>query len=251
MHPRNHANMWKNHPLNPAKSLAFKGWMPVLVGIVCLWAGMGSLVQAQKWATASRVGVGDAASKEVLKKMSKKYRSMKSMQAQVTVEMQGGAQQATEKRRGKLFLRGRKFRIDLGDQLIVSDGRNSWTYLKETNEVSISLYEPSPDQITPDNLFTMYEKGFDSYLDQEKAGSGQSKMYLIDLVPHNKKVSYFKVRLFVHAASSLIHKAVVFDKSGMQYTYQITDFKANPKLKEDVFAFNPKAYPGVEVVDMR
>ena len=71
--------MWKNHPLNPAKSLAFKGWMPVLVGIVCLWAGMGSLVQAQKWATASRVGVGDAASKEVLKKMSKKYRSMKSM----------------------------------------------------------------------------------------------------------------------------------------------------------------------------
>ncbi|MFM7587946.1 MAG: LolA family protein, partial [Bacteroidota bacterium] len=62
---------------------------------------------------------------------------------------------------------------------------------------------------------------------------------------------YFKVRLTVHKGSRQIQKAIVFDKSGVQYAYSITAFKANPVLKEDLFAFNPKAYPGVEIVDMR
>jgi outer membrane lipoprotein-sorting protein len=116
--------------------------------------------------------------------------------------------------------------------------------------VNISRHEPSPDQITPDNLFTMYEKGFDSFLESE-TGSGQQGISRIDLIPQNKSVSYFKVRLFVDRQSNLIQKAIVFDKSGVQYTYQITEFKVNPKLRDDLFVFNAKAYPNVEVVDLR
>ena len=200
--------------------------------------------------TKVQAGSGDARSKVLLKEMSKHYRSMKSMEAQVALEMEGGAGQKKEKRKGKLFLRGRKFRIDMGEQLLISDGKISWTYLKEMNEVSISLYEPTPDQITPDNLFTLYEKGFNSFMDSENGGD-RDGIAQIDLIPQNKSVSYFKVRLTVHKGSRQIQKAIVFDKSGVQYAYSITAFKANPVLKEDLFAFNPKAYPGVEVVDMR
>lgn len=193
---------------------------------------------------------GDARSKVLLKELSKHYRSMKSMEAQVALELGGASSKTKEKRKGRLFLKGRKFRIDMGEQLIISDGTVSWTYLKEMNEVSISHYEPTPDQITPDNLFTLYEKGFDSFLDLEN-GSNQNGTAQIDLVPQNKNVSYFKVRLTLNKNTWLIQKAIVFDKSGVQYTYTITDFKANPALKDDLFAFNPKTYPGVEVVDMR
>ena len=195
-------------------------------------------------------GSGDARSKVLLKEMSKHYRSMKSMEAQVAVEMNGGANQNKERRKGLLFLRGRKFRIDMGEQLLISDGKTSWTYLKEMNEVSIGNYEPTPDQITPDNLFTLYDKGFNSFMDTETGGN-QDGNAQIDLIPQNKSVSYFKVRLKVNKASRLIQKAIVFDKSGVQYTYVITGFKANPTLKDDLFTFNPKIYPGVEVVDMR
>ncbi|MBM3936663.1 MAG: outer membrane lipoprotein carrier protein LolA [Sphingomonadales bacterium] len=193
---------------------------------------------------------GDVRSKVLLKELSKHYRSMKSMEAQVSVEMEGGASQSKETRKGRLLLRGRKFRIDMGEQLIISDGRISWTYLKEMNEVSISHYEPTPDQITPDNLFTLYEKGFDSFMEAENGGD-KNGIAQIDLVPQNKSVSYFKVRITVNKSSRLIQRAIVFDKSGVQYTYSITGFKANPRLKDDLFSFNPKAYPGVEVVDMR
>ncbi|MEY4912816.1 MAG: hypothetical protein RL025_643, partial [Bacteroidota bacterium] len=30
-----------------------------------------------------------------------------------------------------------------------------------------------------------------------------------------------------------------------------TEFKVNPKLQDNLFVFNVKAYPNVEVVDMR
>lgn len=168
----------------------------------------------------------------------------------VSLELQGGPGQIKEKRKGKLYLRGKQYRIDMGEQLMVCDGRSSWTYLKELNEVNISRYEPTPDQITPDNLFTMYEKGFDSFLESESV-PGKTGVSLIDLIPQNKTVSYFKVRLYVDRKNNLIQKAIVFDKSGVQYTYQISDFKVNPKLTDDLFVFNVKAYPNVEVVDMR
>lgn len=207
--------------------------------------------QAPKKATRVRsIATGDAESKAILNKLSKNYRGMKSMQALVSLELQGGPGQVKEKRKGKLFLRGKQYRIDMGEQLIICDGRSSWTYLKELNEVNISRHEPSPDQITPDNLFTMYEKGFDSFLESE-TGSGQQGTLCIDLIPQNKSVSYFKVRLFVDRQRNLIQKAIVFDKSGVQYTYQITEFKVNPKLQDNLFVFNVKAYPNVEVVDMR
>jgi len=200
--------------------------------------------------TEVQAGSGDALSKALLKEMSKYYRSLASMEAQVALEMAGGASQNKEKRKGKLWLKGRKFRIDMGEQLLISDGKISWTYLKQINEVSISNYEPTPDQITPDNLFTLYEKGFDSFMESETGGP-QDGIAQIDLIPQNKSVSYFKVRLTVNKGSRQIQKAIVFDKSGVKYTYSITGFKANPVLKEDLFAFNPNSYPGVEVVDMR
>jgi outer membrane lipoprotein-sorting protein len=213
--------------------------------------GVDNDAQAQKKATKPRsIASGDAESKAILGKMSKNYRSMKSMQAMVSLELQGGPGQIKEKRKGKLYLRGKQYRIDMGEQLMVCDGRSSWTYLKELNEVNISRYEPTPDQITPDNLFTMYEKGFDSFLESESV-PGKTGVSLIDLIPQNKTVSYFKVRLYVDRKNNLIQKAIVFDKSGVQYTYQISDFKVNPKLKDDLFVFNVKAYPNVEVVDMR
>ncbi|MFZ9969213.1 MAG: LolA family protein [Bacteroidia bacterium] len=217
-----------------------------------LLAGHGlNEAKAQKKTPKTRsIASGDAESKAILSKLSKNYRSMKSMQALVSLELQGGPGQVKEKRKGKLYLRGKQYRIDMGEQLIVCDGRSSWTYLKELNEVNISRHEPTPEQITPDNLFTMYEKGFDSFLESESV-AGKSLVSLIDLIPQNKSLSYFKVRLYVDCKNNLIQKAVVFDKSGVQYTYQISEFKVNPKLRDDLFVFNVKAYPNVEVVDMR
>jgi len=43
----------------------------------------------------------------------------------------------------------------------------------------------------------------------------------------------------------------MFDRSGNRYKYSITKFTPNVKVEDTFFAFDPKKFPGVEVIDLR
>ncbi len=48
-----------------------------------------------------------------------------------------------------------------------------------------------------------------------------------------------------------IQSWTMFDKSGNRYKYTITKFIPNVKVDDAFFTFDPKKYPGVEVIDLR
>jgi len=99
-------------------------------------------------------------------------------------------------------------------------------------------------------LFTIYEKGFESYYIGE-SNRGKNKVHTIDIVPTDKKKSFFKIRLVIDRQKEQIVQAVVFDKNGSLYTYNINNFKTNSGIADATFAFDKKQFPGVEVVDLR
>jgi outer membrane lipoprotein-sorting protein len=43
----------------------------------------------------------------------------------------------------------------------------------------------------------------------------------------------------------------MFDKSGNRYKYTISKFNPNSTIGDAFFTFDPKKYPGVEVIDLR
>jgi outer membrane lipoprotein-sorting protein len=43
----------------------------------------------------------------------------------------------------------------------------------------------------------------------------------------------------------------IFDNGGNVFTYDLSKMIADSNLTPNFFQFNPKQYPGVEVVDMR
>jgi hypothetical protein len=43
----------------------------------------------------------------------------------------------------------------------------------------------------------------------------------------------------------------VFEKSGNRYLYAINAMATSAVIADDSFAFSPKKYPGVEVIDLR
>jgi outer membrane lipoprotein-sorting protein len=138
----------------------------------------------------------------------------------------------------------------MSDQTVMCDGKTTWTYLKESNEVQVSENKPSADAITPTNIFTMYEKGFKSKFLSEKAVAGKA-VQLIELTPDDAKKNYFKIQLTIDKKDKYVSEAKVFDKSGNIYTYSIVKFTPNAKVTEDMFTFNKAKYPGVEIVDLR
>jgi outer membrane lipoprotein-sorting protein len=195
-------------------------------------------------------GQNDAKSRNILSRLSKNYRTYKTIEAEVAFTIDNRKENIKENQKGRVFMKGQKFRLELGEQTLICDGKTLWTYLKEVNEVTVSPFEPTEGELSPTNLFTIYEKGFESYYIGE-SNRGKNKVHTIDIVPTDKKKSFFKIRLVIDRQKEQIVQAVVFDKNGSLYTYNINNFKTNLVIADATFAFDKKQFPGVEVVDLR
>lgn len=192
----------------------------------------------------------DPKAQEILKAVSNKYKSAKSLSASFKVTVQDQKTKKNDTQSGTLIVKGNKYKLTLKGQEVISDGITVWTYLKESNEVQINNYEEKPGTISPTSIFTIYEKGFSSkYTGEEK--SGTKTMELVELVPDDAKKTYFKIQLYVDKQQKMIQSARIFEKSGTHIVYSMDQMKINADTPDNVFTFDQAKYPGVEIVDLR
>ena len=196
----------------------------------------------------------DAKSKGILDGVSQKTKSYKSIVAEFksTMDMKAEGDKMTQS--GKLTVKGNKYTISLGGQLIFCDGKTVWRYLKDDNEVQIDNIpdpEEEEDAINPTTIFTLYETGFKSKYEGEKTISGKA-CHMINLYPKNPgEKNYHTVKLAIDKVKKQIVQVHVKGKDGVDYIYEITSFKGDAEIPDSKFTFNKAKYPGVDVVDMR
>lgn len=194
--------------------------------------------------------VKDAKAQEILKGVSAKYKSLKSIAADFVITIEDLKDKTTNNQKGSILIKGDKYKLKLANQEIISDGKTVWTYLKDANEVQIDDVKLNDDAISPATIFTIYEKGFNSRFIEEKVENGKS-IQKIELVPVDKKKKYFKVALNIDAKEKMLVSAKVFDKNGNHYNYSIEKFAHDVPAADDQFTFDKNKYPGVEVIDLR
>lgn len=205
------------------------------------------------WLSAQQtVEKNDPEAKKVLDKISRKYEAYKNFEANFSliIEMPG---QPKETQKGIIAQEGEKFRLDMDDQTIVSDGKSTWVYLKKNNEVQINNAEDSgnSDFMTPKELLRRYQKGDYLYAISDKVTEGGKLMTYIEFKPKDKKSEYAKLRLCVEAKAQNIVSLKAFGKDGSRFTFAVTRTSANKKFGSDKFVFDSKKYPGIRVEDLR
>ena len=57
--------------------------------------------------------------------------------------------------------------------------------------------------------------------------------------------------MFIYKKDKSIQSWTMFDKGGNRYKYTISKFNPALKVDDSFFTFDPKKYPGVDVVDLR
>lgn len=200
--------------------------------------------------TLSVYAQGDKKAKDILNGASSKYRSYKSMKADFSYTLENPTAKIKETQNGTIILSGAKYKLAISGQEIICDGKTIWTYMKEAKEVQINSVDPTEEGIKPNEIFTMYEKGFlYKFVDEKKVGNKVQQN--LELTPTDKSKNFFKLKLTVDKSSKQIVKSVIFEKSGNRYTYAIKEFTPNFATSAGTFTFDPKKYPGVEVVDLR
>jgi outer membrane lipoprotein-sorting protein len=190
----------------------------------------------------------DTKSKPILEKLSNQIKSYNSFKAEFTYTLENKEQKIKENKKGTLFVKGAKYKVDFANQLVFCDAKNIWIYIKDANEVQIKDIPTNDDAITPTNIFTIWQKGFKSKYIKEELYNGITSIF-IDLVPLKGK-SYYKIRLIINKAQNQISSIIIYEKKGSTFTYTINKFNSLP-LNDSIFIFKKSDYPKVEEVDMR
>ncbi len=202
------------------------------------------------FATTSLWAQYDPKALEILEAMGKKYKATPSFEASFSYTLTNETEKINEEFKGKMMVKGDKYRLVLPEQEVINDGITVWTYLPDAKEVNIDNFDPASDDLNPSKFYDIYKKGY-KYLYLEDKADGGVMCEVVDLVPEKKDAQYFKVRMYIVKKDRSIHSWTMFDKAGNLYKYSITKFNAAAKLEDGSFMFDPKKYPGVEVIDLR
>ena len=187
---------------------------------------------------------------EVLEAMSKRYKAVPAFEANISYTLTNEVENINEEFKGKMVVKGDKYRLILPEQEVINDGATLWTYLPEAKEVNIDNFDPNSDDLNPSKIFEVYKKGF-KYLHMGEVTEGGVVCDVVDLVPEKKDAQYFKIRMNIGKKDKSIQNFTMFDKSGNRYKYTISKFTPNATITDSYFSFDAKKYPGVEVIDLR
>jgi outer membrane lipoprotein-sorting protein len=186
----------------------------------------------------------------ILDAMSKKYKAYTSFEANVTSSMTNETEGIKEEFKGKITVKGEKFKLVMEDQEIINNGTTVWTYLPAAKEVNIDNYDASSEDINPSKIYEIYKKGYKYMLVGDKTEGGVA-CEEIDLSPEKKDAQFFKIKMIIGKKDKSIISWTMFDKSGNKYKYTISKFAPNVAVADALFTFDTKKYPGVEVIDLR
>ena len=188
----------------------------------------------------------DSKAGAIIDAMQKKYKSMKTFGATFTYGTDGSAQTL----QGNITVKGTKYRLKTGGQEIYNNGKEVSTYIKETNEVNISDYEPSESDLNPAKVYTFDKKGFRYVFVQEVKEGGES-YEVIEMSPEKKGTQVSKVKIKLNKKDKSVKSWVITDKNGKRQTFKVNKFMPNVPVDDTYFVFDKAKFPGVEVNDLR
>ena len=181
---------------------------------------------------------------ELLDKMSDNYKKMKGFTSSFTYSMNNLNEDIQDSFEGKISVRNEKYILFIEGQKIINDSKTVWTYIEELNEVTISEFDPSEQEISLNNIFEIYKEGFTyKYLGIKEDFS------MVEIYPEDEDKSYYKI-LFKINSYNLLESFTVYDNSNSLYIYSINDF-VEEELDTTLFTFDVENYPDIEVIDFR
>jgi outer membrane lipoprotein carrier protein len=202
------------------------------------------------YAQNNSLGKSDADAKKILDQVSQKIKSFTSIAVKFTLKVEDGKGNLEGTKKGTLYMKGNKYRVSITGQEIFCDEKNIWTYVKSSNEVTITRFDPSANT-NPQKLFTdFYDKDYLYKLNGEQK-LGSKTIEEVEMTPVDKTKNLFKIYLYVDKAARMVTSSKMLDKSGNRYTYTIDNLNGNASLPDATFVFDKSKYPGVEEVDLR
>lgn len=186
---------------------------------------------------------------KILKKVEKKYESINDLTASFTQNVIFGVSRMEQNFEGTLKMKkGNKYRIELEQQTIVTDGKTVWSYYHLNKQVMINNYKEDPKSFSPDRVLVNVPKNYNTILLGEEILFGK-KNAIIKLTPKDEKSLTKTMKVWIDLNTYLMRQIEITDVSDNFNKYVVNTIKINTNLSDSEFKFDtPK---NVETIDFR
>lgn len=184
--------------------------------------------------------------RQVMERTAASFRQAGGVKATFTVRSSDGTSSE-----GSICLKGEKFRLENSDEGTTTwfDGHTQWTYVASNNEVYLS--EPTAEElqsINPYALLSLYERGYSLKM---KPAEATRNDYEVTLTATDRKQDLLCIILHVAKADYRPLRASMAWRGGETALVVITSYQTGQAYDDNFFAFDPKACPTAEVIDLR
>lgn len=208
---------------------------PVFVSLLII---MSTSVMAQK----------DPEARVILDAFSESALSAPAVSMKFKLTIEDKVEQTTQESEGEIIIHDNMYKLELPDNIIWYDGNATWTLAPEVREVTVTLPDPEDNTFltSPSSLFDMYKESFKYRL----MGESQEG-YAIELYPEDPSDTDFSIIKMVIDRQHRLVSAEYKRKDGINLLVDITGYSLDKEYPASHFTFDPEAYPGVDIIDMR
>ena len=178
----------------------------------------------------------------LLGEVSAKVRSYDNIQIKFKYTLTNQKEGVNQQTIGDLTLLDDNYVLNMLDITRMFDGTSIYTIVPEDQEVTISSYNSEDEKdITPSQMLTFYEKGYDSKMGIIENIKGRKIQY-VKLTPIDSDAEIKKIHLGIDKKTKHIYKLIQIDSKGTKYTLTVQSFKTNLPLSKTVFVFDQQKY---------
>lgn len=179
---------------------------------------------------------------ELLKNIQQKFDSVEDFSTDFN-SVYGIAGAENQKLNGKFFYKKKdKIRLELKNNIIVSDSESTWNYNIKTKKVVVNYTSEYPNTLSLNSY--IFEYPTKCRLEKRI----EDNRNVLRLISEDEELNFETADLFF-TEDYLISKIRVTDFQGMSYTASLKNLKINNGLKDSKFVFT--APEGVRIIDLR
>lgn len=183
---------------------------------------------------------------DIINKLKAKYDGGGAIKALFTQTMTQGSK--SRNMSGTIVMQKSKYRVETGDQTLVTDGKTTWAYSKQQKKVLVDNYQADENTFSPDIFFAKQAQRFNiqKLADQKVNGTDA---YQLKFNPKSSGMMMKETILWVRKSDAMPIKVSILDQNNTRILLTLTNLQQNPPINNSTFSFS--APKGVQVVDLR
>ena len=204
------------------------------------------------FATLLLVAQGSVPQMEILDQVAAKTEKYVGLKIDFTLYVENLHNAKRDSYKGNAIYKTGLYKMDIMGQVVYSDGKTNWTYLRDAEEISITNNGDNEAFMTnPQAILKDYKSKFKVNFISDKFEKNRALLEF-DFYPkqiENKK--YSKITIRIDKTKKQIFSVRYVGKDGVNYLIEIDKMLENPTISDSEVKFSKALYPDADIIDMR